>query len=120
VERGVVYRLLQVIPLEERMRRVHGSGGGVIYATYQRQFYVKLMPPSLFGGRGLGGAAAGYVRLVSAGWGVEGWLYAWLRVERLLVARAVYRAVPAARWGSARRWRSRLRRWRGRNSWRLR
>ncbi len=36
-----------------------------------------------------------YVRLVSVGWEVEGRRYMSLRVERLLVARAVYRAAPA-------------------------
>jgi hypothetical protein len=39
------------------------SNKGVIYATYQRQFYVKLMSPS----------PPAYVGLVSAGWEVEGW-----------------------------------------------
>ncbi len=66
-------------------------------ATCQRQFYVKLISPSLFEGRGLGGAASSpaYVRLVLAGWEVEGRRYVSLRVERLLVACAVYRATPA-------------------------
>ncbi len=36
-----------------------------------------------------------YVGLVSVGWEVEGRRYVSLRVERLLVASAVYRATPA-------------------------
>jgi hypothetical protein len=106
VERGAVYRLPQVIPLGEGARCVHVSNkteGGVIYATYQRQFYVKLISPSPFEGWMAEGsevpppppAAAGYVRLVPVGWEVEGRRYASLRVERPLVARAVYRAAPA-------------------------
>jgi hypothetical protein len=50
VERGVVYRLFQVIPLGEGARCVHVSNKGVVYATYQRQFYVKLILPSPFEG----------------------------------------------------------------------
>ena len=87
--------------------------GGVIYATYQRQFYVKLISPSPFEGWMAEGsevplpspAAAGYVRLVPVGGEVDGLLYASLRVERPHVARAVYRAAPAARGGAARWWR---------------
>jgi hypothetical protein len=53
VERGAVYRLLQLIPLGEGAWCVYVSSKteeGVIYVAYQRQFYVKLMSPSLFEG----------------------------------------------------------------------
>ena len=87
VERGADYRLPQVIPLGEGERCVHVSNkteGGVIYATYQRQFYVKPILPSPFEGWMAEGsevpppspAAAGYVRLVPVGWEVDGLLYA--------------------------------------------
>ncbi len=69
-------------------------------ATCQRQFYVKLISPSLFEGWMAGGSEVpppppAYVMLVPAGWEVEGRRYTSLRVERLLAARAVYRATPA-------------------------
>ncbi len=56
VERGAVYRLPQVIPLGEEARCVHVSNKGVIYATCQRQFYVKLISPSPFEGWMAGGS----------------------------------------------------------------
>ena len=106
VERGATYRLPQVIPMGEGVRCVHVSNrteGGVVYATYQRQFYVRLISPSPFEGWVAEGsevpppppAVLGYVRLVPVGWEVEGRRYGSLKVYRPLVARAVYRAVPA-------------------------
>jgi hypothetical protein len=106
VERGAAYRLPQVIPMGEGARCVHVSNrteGGVVYGTYQRQFYVRLVSPSPFEGWVAEGAEVpppppvtlGYVKLVPAGWDVDGKRYASLTVSRPVTARAVYRVVPA-------------------------
>ncbi len=62
---------------------------------------------------GLGCRLAVADGLVPAGWEVEGLRHASLWVERLLTVLAVYRAASPARWGVARRWRSRSRPKRG-------
>ncbi len=94
---GRVYRLLQVIPLGERAVRPRvqqKASSSHLSEAVLRQADVAV---SLRGvdGRGLGGAAAGYVGLVSVGWGVEGRRYVSFRMERPIVARAVCRATPA-------------------------
>ena len=106
VERGSVYRLPVVIPAGEGARCVYVSNrtaGGVVYAVYKRQYYVRLVSPKPFEGwvdervevPPPPEASAGLVKLVPLGWEVEGRRNATLVVRKPLTARAVYRAEPA-------------------------
>jgi hypothetical protein len=99
VERGVVYRLPQVIP----WGRGRGASTCPTKASSSHLSEAVLrqvdLAVSLRGAEGLEvpPLPPAYVRLVSVGWEVEGRRYASPRVERPLVARAVYRATPALR-----------------------
>ncbi len=104
-EKGAKHSLPQVVDLGGGVRCVHLSNsslGGVVYAKYERQYYVELISPKPFSGWVAEGTVIpppeslrlNYVALKPVGWLVEGRIVESIVVDKPTRAQAVYKVEP--------------------------